>query len=165
MRGTGAWRFRRCGTGAYRMRPYGGERRRVRVGADYISARAHRRVGCTFAERTHRRGAHRASVAGCDLRSAGGRCTWSRRHVGMPPYVRSGWRTALHTAAGGPMWASAPTRGTIEPQRDSEPGSGRPYRPPLRRNRRRVCRGGFYIRPCRRVGCAIAGRTSRRGAA
>ena len=97
MRETGTWWARRCGPGAYRMRPYGGERRRVRVGADYISARAHRRVGCTFAERTHRRGAHRASVAGYDLRSAGGRGTWSRRHGGMPPYARSGRRTALHT--------------------------------------------------------------------
>ena len=38
--------------------------------------------------------------------------------------------------------------GTIELRRESEPGSGRPYRPPLRENRRRVRRGGFYIRPC-----------------
>ena len=35
--------------------------------------------------------------------------TRSRRHVGMPPYARSGRRTALHTETGGPMWASAPT--------------------------------------------------------
>ena len=42
----------------------------------------------------------------------------------------------------------APTaNGTIEPRRESGPGSGRPYRPPLRGNRRRVRRGGFNIRP------------------
>ena len=34
-------------------------------------------------------------------------------------------RTALHTAAGGPMWASAPTRGTIKPRRKSRPSPGR----------------------------------------
>ena len=35
-------------------------------------------------------------------------------------------------------------------QTPAEVGSrfGRPYRPPLRENRERVCRGGFYIRPC-----------------
>ena len=37
--------------------------------------------------------------------------------------------------------------GTIEPRHESEPGPGRPYRPPLRGSRRRVRRGGFYIRP------------------
>ena len=57
----------------------------------------HRRVGCTFVERTNRRGAHGASETGCDLRSTGGRCTWSRRHVGMPPYARSVRRTAMYT--------------------------------------------------------------------
>ena len=34
-------------------------------------------------------------------------------------------RTALHTAAGGPMWASAPTRGTVEPWCKSRPSPGR----------------------------------------
>ena len=34
-------------------------------------------------------------------------------------------RTALHTAAGGPMWASAPTRGTVEPRCKSRPSPGR----------------------------------------
>ena len=42
-----------------------------------------------------------------------------------------GRRTALHTEAGGPMWASAPTRETVELRCESEPGFGRPYRPHL----------------------------------
>ena len=46
------------------------------VGADYISAR----VGCTTAERTHRRGAHGASVTGYDFR----RCTRSRAAKSRP---------------------------------------------------------------------------------
>ena len=45
----------------------------------------------------------------------------------------------------------APTAGEL-PRRESGPGSGRPYRPPLRENRERVCRGGFYIRPRRIAG-------------
>ena len=61
------------------------------VGADFISARCCR-VGCTFAERLHRRGAHRASGTGYEFRKTASRCTRSRRHVGMPPYARSGWR-------------------------------------------------------------------------
>ena len=59
----------------------------------------------------------------------------SRRHEGMPPYgVR---RTALHTEPGGPMWASAPTKGTIEPRRKPvragiKPApTRRPEKPPL----------------------------------
>ena len=39
--------------------------------------------------------------------------TRSWRHVGMPPYARSGQGTALHAAAGGPMWASPPTMGGV----------------------------------------------------
>ncbi len=41
------------------------------------------------------------------------------------------------------------TRGWRAHQTPAEVGSrfGRPYRPPLRENRERVCRGGFYIRP------------------
>ena len=99
-------------------------------------ARAHRRVGCTIVERAHRRGAHRASAAGYDLRSAGSRCTRSRRHVGMPPYARSGWRTALH--AGSKRTRHARANKTIEPRRKLETGSGRVIerergsRPPLR---------------------------------
>ena len=35
-------------------------------------------------------------------------------------------RTALHAEAGGPMWASAPTRRTVEARREP-PASGRPF--------------------------------------
>ena len=75
-----------AGPGGHKARPYdktgGGS-----VGAAFMAARAAPRVGSTIAERSHRRGAHRASVAGYDLRRAGGRCTWSRRaDVGIGPY-------------------------------------------------------------------------------
>ena len=61
----------------------------------------------------------------------------SRRHEGMPPYAHSVRRTALHTEPGGPMWASAPTKGTIEPRRKPvragiKPApTRRPEKPPL----------------------------------
>ena len=61
----------------------------------------------------------------------------SRRHEGMPPYAHSVRRTALHTEPGGPMWASAPTKGTIEPRRkpvragQNPAPTRRPDNPPL----------------------------------
>ena len=54
-----------------------------------------------------------------------------------------------------------PAGRAIEPRPTSGPGHGRPYRPPLRKNRRRVRRGGFHIRPCRST---LAEHTRRRGA-
>ena len=91
-------------------------------------------------------------------------------------------RPSVDTPGSGGMWACRPTppavsglrctrkacgramrapmaNGTNEPRYELETGSGRPYRPPLRGSRRRVRRGGFYIRPCRRVGCTLAERT------
>ena len=79
-------------------------------------------------------------------------------------------RPSVDTPGSGGMWACRPTppavsglrctrkacgramrapmaNGTIEPRYELETGSGRPYRPPLRGSRRRVRRGGFYIRP------------------
>ena len=114
-----------AGPGGHTGRPYerteGGS-----VGADFISARAHRCVGCTLGERTHRRGAHGASGTGCELRRAGGRWTRSRRHVGMPPYARSDRRSALHTVAGGRAMR-APTPGAAsEPRHTSKPSFGWP---------------------------------------
>ena len=88
-----------AGPGGHTGRSYG-KTESGSVGADFISARAHRRVGCTIGERTHRRGAHRASVTGYDFYRTGGRYTRFRRHVGMPAYARSGRRTALLTAGG-----------------------------------------------------------------
>ena len=61
-----------------------------------------------------------------------------------PPAV-SGLR-CTRKACGRAMRAPM-ANGTIEPRYELETGSGRPYRPPLRGSRRRVRRGGFYIRP------------------
>ncbi len=114
-----------AGPGGHTGRSYG-KTESGSVGADFISARAHRRVGCTIGERTHRRGAHGASGTGCELRRAGGRWTRSRRHVGMPPYARSDRRSALHTVAGGRAMR-APTPGAaFEPRHTSKPSFGRP---------------------------------------
>ena len=60
---------------------------------------------------------------------------------------RCGRRTAPNPGAGGPMWASAPTRRNHQTPAEVGSRSGRPYRPPLREDRRRVRRGGLYIRP------------------
>ena len=60
---------------------------------------------------------------------------------------RCGRRTALHPEPGGPMWASAPTRETIEPRWKSGAGPGGHTGRPYEKTGRRVCRGGFYIRP------------------
>ena len=89
-------------------------------------------IKSAIADRTHRRGAHGASGTGYDLRRAGGRCTWFRRHVGMPPYARSGWRTAMHT--GGQRTRDARPYGERNHRTPARIGSraGRPYRPPLR---------------------------------
>ena len=83
--------------GGHKARPYG-KTGGGSVGADFISAHTHRRVGCTH-------------PVGAD--------------VGIGPYE-------------------------AEPSNLAKIGSrsGRPYRPPLRGNRRRVRRGGLYGRPC-----------------
>ena len=126
--GGGPIKLRRksgAGPGGHAGRPYE-KTESGSVGADFISARAHRCVGCTLAERTHRRGAHGASGTGCELRRAGGRWTRSRRHVGMPPYARSDRRSALHTVAGGRAMR-APTPGAAsEPRHTSKPSFGLP---------------------------------------
>ena len=54
-------------------------------------------IKSAIADHTHRRGAHGASGTGYDFHRTGGRCTRSRRHVGMPPYAQRGRRNALHT--------------------------------------------------------------------
>ena len=162
-----------------RMHP----RRTHSVGADAHIGPLGTGIKSTIAGRTNRRGAHGASGTGCDLRSTGGRCTRSRRHVGMPPYARSVRRTAMYTGPSraadsrpygktgsvfvgadahiGPLGTGIKStfaertnrRGahraseTIEHRRKSRPGFGRPYRPPLREDRRRVCRGGLHGRP------------------
>ena len=86
-----------AGPGGHTGRPYG-KTGGGSVGADFISAHTHRRVGCTH-------------PVGAD--------------VGISPYE-------------------------AEPSNLAKIGSrsGRPYRPPLRGNRRRVRRGGLYGRPC-----------------
>ena len=45
------------------------------------------------------------------------------------------------------MWASAPTQETIEPRWKSGAGPGGHTGRPYEKTGRRVCRGGFYIRP------------------
>ena len=86
-----------AGPGGHTGRPYG-KTGGGSVGADFISARPHQRVGCTH-------------PVGAD--------------VGIGPYG-------------------------AEPSNLAKIGSrsGRPYRPPLRGNRRRGRRGGLYGRPC-----------------
>ena len=134
--------------GGHKARPYG-ETGGGSVGADFISARAHRRVGCTLADRTQK------SLPWCQgevarppprtegISSGGG--PEALQSLSQPAPDSSlckgslfsqasrtcGRRTALHTEAGGPMWASAPTRETVELRCESEPGFGRPYRPHL----------------------------------
>ena len=99
--------------------------------------------------------------------------TRSWRHVGMPPYARSGQGTALHARAGGPMGASAPTMGGVRCTRGQRTRNARPYGGQNHRtpagigNRSRAaiqaaptgapaavfgCRGGLYGRPGRTAG-------------
>ena len=94
-----------AGPGGHKARPYdktGG----WSVGAAFMAARAAPRVGSTIAERSHRKGAHRASVAGYDLRRAGGRCTWSRRaDGGIGPYKSSGNKKTAQESEKTDSWA------------------------------------------------------------
>ena len=69
------------------------------VGAACMAARAALPRCMHPAERTHRRGAHRASVTRYGFCRTGSRCTRSRRHVGMPPYASQ--RSANCFAHGG----------------------------------------------------------------
>ena len=49
---------------------------------------------------------------------------------------------------------------SIVPRRESEPGFGRIYNPPLRTRLRFPCRGGLYIRPdCTPFAAGFAERT------
>ena len=161
-----------AGPGGHTGRPYEKTGRRVCRGGFYIRPRApvcrmhHRRphsvgadahigppgidIKSTIAERTPRRGAHRAS--GTDLKYTGPvvDAPGSGRIYNPPLRRREGVcvrRTALHPEPGGPMWASAPTRETIEPRRKSGAGPGGHTGRPYEKTGRRVCRGGFYIRP------------------
>ena len=91
------------------------------VGADFISARApprrmHHRRTHPYGEGNHRTPVRiiarfRAAIKAAPTAGMGDGA------------VR---RTALHAEAGGPMWASAPTRRTVEARREP-PASGRPF--------------------------------------
>ena len=95
----------------------------------------------------HRRGAG----TGCEIPGAGGRCSRFRADIKSAPTV---W-TEVHAVGGVPGpgdWRADVGIGPYEaePSNLAKIGSrsGRPYRPPLRGNRRRGRRGGLYGRPC-----------------
>ena len=98
--------------GGHKARPYG-KTGGGAVGADFISARAHRRVGCTIVERT-RCGARQAMV-----RNTQGR--WSMQPV-LGGYTIRPYRG-----------------GSPDPRRKSGAGFGRPCRPPLREGSKLIC--------------------------
>ena len=155
----GAVHFRRLRAGMECERLFlrGNRRRGCRGG---LYGRPCRRVGCTVAERTRRRGAHGASGTGCDIRWTGGPCTRSWRHVGMPPYAHSGGGNALHPVAGGPMWASAPTRGPKAGPVGAAFISVRAcLRFPQAPRFRRCGKGAYTMRPYGETGCGRSHRT------
>ena len=87
----------------------------------------------------------------CEIPGAGGRCSRFRADIQSAPTV---W-TEVHAVGGVARtggWRADVGIGPYEaePSNLAKIGSrsGRPYRPPLRGNRRRGRRGGFYIRPC-----------------
>ena len=70
-----------------------------------------------------------------------------------------GRRGALHPEASGRAMRAPTAGGTDGPRRESIPGAGRPYRPPLREGRRRGRRGRCPHRPASAcVGCSAAER-------
>ena len=133
--------------GASQDPPLRGNRKRIRRGGLYI--RPCSRVGSTLAEHTRRRGAYGASGTECGFCKTFSRCT---RHGGMwacrPTPAAIGEVLCIRVASGRAMRAPTAKR-TIVPRRESGPGLGRALSPPLRGNRKRIRRGGLYIRPDR----------------